>query len=137
MDVQVTNDTELFTQPPPPTIAGDVESLDSESNIKQVRKKRHVRKKAVSVYEESDKTDHDNNDDPKDPDFVIDAGSAAEVNKSDEDGSLLDDPFIFTEKSFIPKELTTGERELEHEHRAKTLMARQLGKVESKNQSKA
>ena len=40
MDVQVTNDTELFTQPPPPTIAGDVESLDSESNVRQVCKKR-------------------------------------------------------------------------------------------------
>ena len=95
----------------------------------------------MSVYEESDKTDNDNNDDdnddPNDPDFIIDAGSATEVNKSDKDGSFLEDPFIFTEESFNPKEPTTEERESEHEHRTKTLMARRLGKVESKKQSKA
>ena len=88
----------------------------------------------MSVYKEHNKMYDDDNDNP---DFVIDTGSATEVNESDEDGSLLDDPFIFTEKSFIPKELTTGERELEHEHRAKTLMGRRLGKVEAKKQSKA
>ena len=76
-------------------------------------------------------------DDNDNPDFVIDTGSATEVNESDEDGSLLDDPFIFTKESFIPKEPTTEERELEHKHRAKTLMARRLGKVEAKKQSKA
>ena len=107
LDEQVTDDTELFTHPHPPTIAGDVESLDSESNIKQVRKKRHVRKKVVSVYEESDETDNNNNNDdnndPNDSDFVIDTGSATEVNKNDKDGSFLEDPFIFTEESFIPK----------------------------------
>ena len=59
------------------------------------------------------------------------------VHDSDKDGSLLDDPFIFTEDLFIPKEPTTEEMELEYEHRAKTRMARQLGKVEAKKQSKA
>ena len=39
MDVQVNDDTELFTQPPPPTIAVDVESLNSEENIRQLVKK--------------------------------------------------------------------------------------------------
>lgn len=137
MDVQVNDDTELFTQPPPPTIAGDVESLNSEENIRRVCKKRHVRKKVAFVIEEPNKTDDDDNDDSKDPDFVIDAGSATEVHDSDEDGSLLDDPFVFTEDSFIPpKEPTTEDRELEHEHRAKKLMARQLGKVQAKNISK-
>ena len=137
MDVQVPDDTELFTQPPPPTIAADVESLDSEENVRQARKKRHVRKKDVSVDDEHNETDEDDNDDRNDPDFVIDAGSATEVHDSDEDGSLLDDPFIFTEDSFIPKGSTTEERELEHKGRAKTLMARRLGKVEAKKQIKA
>ena len=35
MDVQVTDDTELFTQPPSPTIAGDIESFDSEDYVKK------------------------------------------------------------------------------------------------------
>ena len=45
---------------------------------------------------------------------------------------MLNDPFIFTEDSIVLKKYTAEETELQHKYRSKTLMVRQLGKVEVK-----
>ena len=111
--------------------------MNSDDNVEQALKKRHVNK--VVLKSVLDKTNEDNHN------ILRDAGSATEMNERDnDDGSLLDNLFIFTEKMFDHLKAFASkykdddkETDLKHDNRAKIWIAQQLGKVEGKKQSKA